>query len=139
MDPQATDADLAAIVTAIRTVADIQRLFPFSPGRAVIARGSPDQVAVAGWLVHELAPSADSSAIHQTTMPGPIDGVVRLFYVGQPGGETDVAPLATQIRRTLDIQRIFPFSHPPAVVLRGRPDQMPAAEALVAKFAAESH
>jgi len=134
MDPKTTNAQLTSTVTAIRTVADIQRLFPFESGMAIVARDTPAKVAVAEWLVHELAKPADAGAVHQTTMPGLMDGVVRLFYAGK---EADVTPLVTQIRFTLDIRRLFPFGQPAAIVLRGRPDQMPAVEAMVAKFAAD--
>jgi hypothetical protein len=138
MDPKTTNENLTAAVTAIRTTADLQRLFPFAAGKAIIGCGTPDKIAVAGWLVHELAKPADASSVHQTTMPGLLDGVVRLFYVGQQNSPIDVTPLATELRTALGIQRIFPFTQPSAVVLRARPDQMPAAEALVAKFAADA-
>jgi hypothetical protein len=134
MDPKTTDSQLTSMVTAIRTVADLQRVFPFGSGKALIARGSPAQMAVAEWLVHELAKPAGASTVHQTTMPGLIDGVVRLFYVGQ---QMDVTPLVTQLRSEVGIIRIFPFGNPSAVVLRGRPDQMSSVEALVAKFMAD--
>jgi len=132
MDPKTTNAELTATVTAIRSTADLQRLFPFESGKAIIAGGASDKVAVAGWLVHELAKPPDANVIHQTIMPGLIDGVVRLFYLGQ---QADAAPLAAQIRSAVGIQRVFPFGYPPAVVLRGRPDQMSTVEALVAKSA----
>jgi len=135
MDPKSTDPELTAMVTAIRTTADLQRLFPFSSGKALILRASPAKVAAAGWIVHEMAKPADPGGVHQTTMPDLIDGVVRIFYVGQQSGPTDLTPLVSELRSTLGLQRLFPFSQPPAVVLRGRPDQMPAAAALVAKFA----
>ena len=138
LDPKTGSAGLTAAVTAIRVTADLQRLFPLDRGKAVIASGPPDKVAVAAWLVHELAKPAEAGAIHQTTMPGLMDGVVRLFYVGKASGEPDLTALVGEIRSTLGIQRIFPFSHPPAIVLRGRPDQMPTVEALVARFGAEA-
>jgi len=131
MDPKTTTSQLTAMVTAIRTVADIQRLFPFEANKALIMRASPAQVAVAEWLVHEMAKPADAGTVHQITMPGLIDAVVRLFYVGQ---QTDVAPLAARIRTTVDILRVYPLGNPSAVVLRGRPDQMSTVEAMVAKF-----
>jgi len=142
LDPKTTNAQLTSTVTAIRTVADIQRLFPFEIGKAIIACGSADKVAVAEWLVHELSKPADTATIHQTTMstmPGQMDGVVRLFYVGQQGVSLDISPLATEIRKTLDIQRVFPLTNPSAIVLRARPDQIPAAESIVAKFTADAH
>jgi hypothetical protein len=139
MDPKTTDSDLLSMATAIRAVADLERLFPLSAGKALIARAPRSQVAVAEWLVHDLATPYDAAAVHQTTMPGLIDGVVRLFPLAAQTRDTDVVALLTQIRIRTNIERLYPFSHPPAVVLRGRPDQIPAAEALVGKFAAEVH
>jgi len=137
MDPKSSNADLNSMVTAIRTVADLQRLFPFTSGKAPIASGDA-RVAVAEWLVHELGRPSDPQATHETRLAGDTDSVVRLFYVGQPGSSPDLATLLTQIRST-GIVRIFPFYKPAAVVLRGRPDQMSTVEALVAKFWANVH
>ncbi len=136
LDPKSTNADLTAAVTAIRTTADLQRLFPMESGMAIIGSGTPDKMAVAEWLVHELNKAPDSQAVHETTMPGILDGVVRLFYTGGPA---DVTPLATELRSTLGLQRVFPITQRSAVVLRGRPDQIPAAQSLVAKFSTEAH
>jgi hypothetical protein len=138
MDPKSTNADLTSMVTAIRTVADLMRLFPFESEKAVIAEGPAEKMAVAEWLIHELGKPSDPQATHETRLAGDTDYVVRLFYVGQPGSPADLASLLTQIRST-GIMRIFPFSKPAAVVLRGRPDQMPTVEALVTKFGAEVH
>jgi len=89
MDPKATNADLTAMVTAIRTVADLQRVFPFESGKAVILRGPSDPVAVAEWLVHEVGKPADPKATHETSLPGVTDGVVRLFFAaGRPARRT---------------------------------------------------
>jgi hypothetical protein len=139
MDPKSTDADLTSMVTAIRTVADLQRLFPFSTGKALIARGSQAKVAVAEWLVHERAKPADTASVHQTTLMGLMDGVVRLFCLGPQTSDTDLTALVTQIRATTGVNRIFPLNRPPAVVLRGRPDQMRTVEGMVAKFLSEAH
>jgi general secretion pathway protein D len=48
------NADLTAIVTAIRTVADLQRLFPFESQNAIIAKGSADKMALAEKIIHDL-------------------------------------------------------------------------------------
>jgi hypothetical protein len=140
MDPKTTNAELTSMVTAIRSTADLQRLFPFDTGKAVIARGSPAQVAVGEWLIHELAKpaDADANAVHQTTMPGLIDGVIRLFFVGQETSSADLTALVSQIRTTAGVMRIFPFTQPSAVVVRGRPDQMSTAELLVGRFEAKA-
>jgi general secretion pathway protein D len=46
--------ELQEIVNAVRSVADIQRLFPYSSQNAIIAKGSADQVALAEKLLHDL-------------------------------------------------------------------------------------
>ena len=46
--------DLTAIVTAVRTVCDLQRLFPFEGQWAIIAKGSSDKIALAEKLIHDL-------------------------------------------------------------------------------------
>jgi general secretion pathway protein D len=46
--------DLTAIVTAVRTVCDLQRLFPFEGQWAIIAKGSADKIALAEKLIHDL-------------------------------------------------------------------------------------
>jgi type II secretory pathway component GspD/PulD (secretin) len=133
IDPAATNKTLTELVTAIRTVADIQRMFPYAAEKAVIMRGPADRVAVAGWLVHELGrPSDNPTALHETQLQGIADGVVRVFYLAHQTNE--VATLVSQIRTTGQIQRVFPYGQPAAVVLRGRPDQMSTVEAMVAKF-----
>jgi hypothetical protein len=119
MDPKSTNAELTSMVTAIRTVADVQRLFPFESGKAVIANSPPEKMAVAEWLIHELGKPSDPQATHETSLAGVSDGVVRVFYTSQPSTPADLTALV---------------SSRSAVVLRGRPDQMSTAEALVTKF-----
>ena len=50
----ASNPDLTAIVTAVRTVADLQRLFPFEGQWAIIAKGTADKVALAEKIIHDL-------------------------------------------------------------------------------------
>jgi general secretion pathway protein D len=44
-----TPQELQEIVNAVRSVADIQRFFPYNAQNAIIAKGSADQVALAWW------------------------------------------------------------------------------------------
>ena len=138
IDPKTTTAELTGAVTAIRTVADIQRLFPYQggqAGQAIICAAAPEKIAVAAWLVGELSKPADIGGVHQTAMPGVLDGMVRLFDTGA-NTSADLASLAAEIRETLGIQRLFPLAGRSAIVVRGRPDQISSADALVAQFVA---
>jgi general secretion pathway protein D len=49
-----TPQELQEIVTAVRSVADIQRLFVYNAQRAIIARGEADRIALAGKIIHDL-------------------------------------------------------------------------------------
>ncbi|HTP34336.1 MAG TPA: cohesin domain-containing protein [Candidatus Acidoferrales bacterium] len=49
-----TPQELQEIVNAVRSVADIQRFFPYNAQNAIIAKGSADQVALAEKLLHDL-------------------------------------------------------------------------------------
>src|SRR5205085_9682184 len=46
--------ELQELVNAVRSVADIQRFFPYNAQNAIIAKGSADQVALAEKLLHDL-------------------------------------------------------------------------------------
>ena len=49
-----TPQELQEIVTAVRSVADIQRLFVYNAQNAIIARGEADRVALAEKIIHDL-------------------------------------------------------------------------------------
>ena len=130
-----SNASLTSLVTAIRTIADVQRLFPYESTAGVLMRGPVDKVAAAEWLVNELGtPSGNLAAAHQTTLASTADGVVRVFYVANHNSPSELTALVTKVRNEAQIQRIFPIAQPAAVVLRGRPDQVSAAETLITRF-----
>jgi hypothetical protein len=140
MAPGTTNQTLTALITAIRTVADIQRLFPYEAAKAIIMRGSTDKVAVAEFLVHALRTPIENSspnATHEAQLPGVTDSVVRVFYLYHHNSSAELTTLVSQLRAATQIQRIFPFSQPAAVILRGQPDQMPLMEAMISKFGAD--
>jgi hypothetical protein len=135
-EPSTTNTDLIELITDIRIVADGPFLFPFQTAKAVAMRGPAANVATAEWLIHELGQPADTTRLaakHEYQMPDLTDGVVRVFYLSHRGTAEDLTTLTTQVRTT-GIQRVFPNHERHAIVLRGRPDQMPQTEALVAKF-----
>ena len=49
-----TPQELQEIVNAVRSVADIQRFFPYNAQNAIIAKGSADQVSLAEKILHDL-------------------------------------------------------------------------------------
>ncbi len=49
-----TPQELQEIVTLVRSVADVRRLFTYNELRAFAARGTADQIALVAWLVEQL-------------------------------------------------------------------------------------
>src|ERR1019366_7889285 len=49
-----TPKKLKESVNAVRSVADIQRFFPYNSQNAILAKGSADQVALAEKILHDL-------------------------------------------------------------------------------------
>jgi hypothetical protein len=135
MDPSASQADITAMVTAIRTVADAQRIFPYSSQHAVVARSSIDRVDASEWLFHQLSPpagqtpSADSPAYHMAGIKG--DEVVRVFRLEPSTTNTDLTELITAIRIVTDGPRLFPYAAATAVVMRGPAANVTTAEWMV--------
>jgi general secretion pathway protein D len=49
-----TAQELAEIVNAVRTVADIQKMFAYSEQNAIVARGDADQIGLVEKMIHDL-------------------------------------------------------------------------------------
>jgi general secretion pathway protein D len=101
-----TDADLTTMVTAIRTVADLQRLFPFGAQSAIIAKGTADKMALAEKIIHDLdRPRAEvvvdifvieaSSVFMRSIAAGPFTTGVNLAGSFTPRSSIQVQQSAT--------------------------------------------
>jgi hypothetical protein len=49
-----TPQQLQEVVTLVRSIADVRRLFTYNELRAFAARGTADQIALVSWLVEQL-------------------------------------------------------------------------------------
>ncbi len=57
-----TPEQLQEIVTLVRSIADVRRMFTYNALRAFAARGTADQLALVSWLVEQLDQPAKFSA-----------------------------------------------------------------------------
>jgi hypothetical protein len=138
-----TAQDLQEIVTAIRVIADIQRIFPCNVPRTLALRGTAAQTALAQWLVDELDKSTgghpldqpgQNEVAHEYRVPGNGDDVVRVFYLTHTETPQGVQEIATAIRTVTDLQRVFTCNATKALTLRGTADRI----ALAAKIISET-
>ena len=90
--------ELQEIVTAVRSVADIQRVFVYNPLRAAVVRGTGQQISLAVWLVDQLNQPANAAAPspHEYQLPG--DDVARVFELSHPQTPQQLQEIVTLIQ-----------------------------------------
>lgn len=134
-----TPQSVQEILTVIRTVADIQKIFNFTPLNALAIRGTANDIAVCDFLIQSLdiasAPSTGPSAsLREYHMPGNAragDSFVRVFYPAHIDTQAGIQQTITQLRTDLQIMKVFNRSSPTALVVRGSADQIAKAELLI--------
>ncbi|HWC98579.1 MAG TPA: secretin N-terminal domain-containing protein [Candidatus Sulfopaludibacter sp.] len=120
------------LVNSIRTIADLNRVFPCNTAAAVVLRGPAPYVEVAEWLVGQLDVAGDQPAPgpHEQEVKAPYDPVARVFYLHHAQAQT----LVRALRTTVSVRRIFPCAQAKALAMRGTADQMAQAEKLIAQL-----
>ena len=126
--------ELQEIVTAVRSVADIQRVFVYNPLRAAVVRGTGQQISLAAWLVDQLNQPANAAAPspHEYKLPG--DDVARVFELSHPQTPQQLQEIVTLIRSIGDIQRLFIYIDRRAVIVRARAERVALAAWLVSEL-----
>ena len=126
---------LQEAVNAVRSVADIQRFFPYNRLHAVIARGSSEQAAVAGWLLSELdtpAQQIQTPVMHSRTVTLPYSersgSVVQTFFLSHIDNPYGMQEIVNLTRSIAEIQRLFPHNQRNVLVMRASPDQVALAD-----------
>jgi hypothetical protein len=123
------------IVTLIRAMGDIPRVFTFNASRAMALRGTREQMALAEWLVGELnlpipqRPGGEHE--YRMTGGGDPDGVVRVFYLAHAETPERLQEIAVQVRKQTEARRVFTYNALRAMALRGTDAQMSLAGQLI--------
>ncbi len=127
------------IAQAIRTTVEVRRTFTNNSHRAIIVRGTDDQVAMAEWLFNELdqpnlGPSIallNSENPHEYHTTGGADDVVRVFFLTGTADIPAFQKIAQQVRVSAGIMRTFTYNDRRALVVRGTSLQIAAAARIV--------
>ena len=108
------------IETTVRTIADIKDMWINEAQTALTVYGTQDQLKLAEWMFDQLdAPDPVSKAKHEFRMPGDGENVISLMYVRTASGPRDFQEIATAVRTVADIRRVFTYTAPMAMVVRG--------------------
>jgi len=117
------------IATAVRTVAEVRRLFTYNAPKSVVAGGNPDQMRLMDALMPEIDTPANRSASHsispRTIIPDAHDeGVTQVYHVANAASVRDFQSLATSLRTIAEIRRVFTYNGRWAIAVRGTDSQM---------------
>jgi hypothetical protein len=135
--PYAADVQqLQEVATLVRTIGEIRRVFTYDAPKALILRGTGDQLALADWLVKEMGKPVTAETFASQTYQYPDVGprgepAVRVFYVHDAPTPQAVQELATRIRTMAQIRRVFTYNASKAIAVRGTAEQVAAAEQML--------
>ncbi len=117
--------------TVARSVSRARRLFTYRPSRAVLVRGTNQEVALAGWLIQELQTNPRSA--RDFAVPGAADDWVRIFPL-DPGTTVErLQALGVAIRNSLDETSVHAYSAGKVLVLRDTHARIAEAERIIAR------
>jgi hypothetical protein len=126
-----TPQGLQELVNMTRSIADIQRFFPYNARTALVARGTPEQIALAGWLIQSFDRPV-SEPVHEYRMPDTANTIVRFTYLANAQmPPNDLQGMVNVVRTETGIQRIYPSQYRKAVAMRGTADQISRADQLI--------
>jgi hypothetical protein len=124
--------ELNEIVTTLRVVTDMQRIFTHSSEpRGLVFSSDTAHVRAAEWLVQQLDVQPDA-AIRSSLHAYPIDfsagETIRVYYLNRTDSRQALNQAAVTVREQTNARRIFTCSGPFALALRGTPDVIAAAD-----------
>lgn len=131
-----TPVGLQELTNSLRTIADMNRVFPVNAPGVLLFRGNADSVALAEWLVNQLDLPAGQQgpAPHEQQLNTRFDKVARVFYLTHAGSAQALQQIVTSVRTEAKVARIYPCSQPQALAVRGTADQISAAADLIAQM-----
>ena len=120
--------------TTIRTIVEIRRLFTYNAPKALVVRGTADQLAAAGWLIQELGKPVSAEVVEsqEYKLDDPHgENIMRVFYVKNLPTVAAFQQVATQIRTATKIRRVFTYNATMAMAVRGTAAQIATAEQML--------
>ena len=136
-----TPQALQELVTILRTVADVQKLFTFTTNHAVVMRGPGWQVAFAAWITDQINQSGQQKpdpTPREFTVGGPdfrgLGHGARINFLTGMTSQRQTQELLTVLRTVGDIQKIFIYTASHALVLRAGDSDLQRAEWIIQRL-----
>jgi len=124
-----TVQQLQEAATLVRTVGDIRQVFTNIEWRALVVRGTPDQVTLAAWLVGQLGQPVSADLTASPTYQYPDvdhhgETMIRVFWVKDAPTIAAFQQIVTRVRTATKIRRVFTYNASMAMAVRGTEAQL---------------
>lgn len=132
------DQNMQEIATVMRAITDMPGVSTDMAARTLSLTGSAVQIQAAEWVFQELdrpltsAPPASPRVYRMEDAKG--EGIVRVFHVANAETPQQLQELATCIRATTEVRRLFTYNAPRVIVVRGTEEQVAVTEWLLQRL-----
>jgi hypothetical protein len=120
-----TPLDMQEMVNGLRSIAEVQRAVAFTASGAIVIRASNEQAVLTDWLVQELDKGASAAGPSDYRFGG---GTVRSAWLAK---SADLPATVAKVRQSSGMQRVVALQRQRAIVMRGTPEQLAAADAVL--------
>lgn len=129
-----TMSGLNEMVTTLRAIGDVQRIFTYSAAQAIVIRTTDAKSQLAGWLVQQMDVSPGSHpTVERYPGAGPEgpDELVEVAFLTHERSQAGLNDAVTVLRVGAGIRSIFTRSTPQGIAFRGSAGQIQSAERLL--------
>lgn len=137
LSPNLTPQEFNEVMTAVRTITDIRRVFGQVAHRAVVVRATEEAVNAADWLLAEMmrdSPTGELIYPRKPDRPNVEDNHIRVLRYPRAKATQDFNEAMTMIRTLTDCRRIFGYLGKQEIVLRGTREELAAADWLLSQL-----
>ncbi len=130
-----TNQELQEVATVVRSTGELRRLFVYSPSRAMVVRGSAADLRLAAWLFKEFDQPSNrpgfAPRVNEYRLFENEDDILQVFYLARTKTVQRLQGIATEVRTTIQIPRLFTSNLHRAIVVRGTAAQLARAAQLI--------
>jgi hypothetical protein len=135
-----TPMAIQEVVNALRAILEFQRAVVWNASKAVVLRGTAEQIAAAEWLIKGLDKPAGMQppsqqgrgpAVAAYTLSDARAPAVRVFYPAHTQTPQAMQEMVNSVRSLSELQRVIVCNGPRAIAVRGTPGQVATAEWLI--------
>ena len=122
------------IVTALRLVADIRKIYTVVAPGIITLRGNASQIALAEFLLSELDQAVQprqNATVHEFKRAGGTDVTTVVCGLAHTDDSRSIQEITTNLRAVLDITKVFPVFAPKLLAVSGSASQVQMAEWLI--------